>query len=244
MKVAQAGIYSAMPIGDVAQSLSDKTPLFDVALNAIRAAGASFLEHFSEGLAACGDLSITTLRYAFYGARIPFIYLEYFVHDAVHDTTLAVMGNIMYLFGELGNFAQWLNHLDLIDLSSISSALGKIEILGSLGVCPIDAGLGIVSGIASVLYAIDYIMKLASGKLSDNEEVAVCFGLSASIVHIVALIVFFASGGTLFPLTVGLTLASVVLYVTYWALREMPDENLPVGQVQNVVMPPLVNVQE
>lgn len=215
---------------------------FDVALNAIASFGATFLDHFSNGLEACGNLSVTTLRYAFYGARIPFIYLEYFVHDAVHDTSIAVIGNILYLFGELGHFAQWLNHLNLIDLSSISSALGKIELLGSLGVCPIDAGLGIVSGAASVLYAIDYIMELSSGKLSDKEEVAVGFGLSASIVHIIALVIFFSSGGTLFPLTVGLTLASVALYMTYWALREMPDPGVPVGLVQNPILPPLVNV--
>lgn len=242
MKVAHAGAYSSIPLKNGVSNVPDKTSVFDVALSAIAAVGTSFLEHFSDGLAACGNLSITTLRYAFYGARIPFIYLEYFVHDAIHDTALAVIGNIMYLFGELGNFAQWLNHLNLIDLSSISSALGKVGVLGSLGVCPIDAGLGIISGIASVLYAIDYIMKLTSGKLSDNEEVAVCFGLSASIVHIVALIIFFASGGTLFPLTVGLTLASVALYMTYWALREMPDANLAADQVQNVILPPLVNV--
>jgi hypothetical protein len=241
MKVAQAGIYPTMSVTGVLNSSNKKSGI-DVALDAIVAAGASFLEHVSGGLKACGNLSITTLRYAFYGARIPFIYLEYFVHDAVHDTALAVIGNILYLFAEIGNFAQWLNHLNLIDLSAISSALGKVGVFGALGVCPIDAGLGIVSGIASVFYAVDYIMKLASGKLSDKEEVAVCFGLSASVVHIIALIIFFSSGGTLFPLTIGLTLASVALYITYWALREMPDENLPAGVVQNPILPPLVNV--
>lgn len=230
--------------GVMAHSSQGAGQVIDVALDAISATGKSFFGHLSDGLAACGNLSITTLRYAFYGARIPFIYLEYFVHDAVHDTAIATIGNIMYLFGELGNFAQWLNHLNLIDLSAISGALGKIEFLGSLGVCPIDACLGVVSGIASVLYAIDYIMELASGKLSDKEEVAVGFGLSASIVHILALVIFFASGGTLFPITVGLTLASVVLYVTYWALREMPDEGLPKGVVQNPILPPLVNVDD
>lgn len=241
MKVAQAGIYPN--ISGIGVSNPSNAPNgIDVALKAIAAAGASFLENFSSGLAACGNLSITTLRYAFYGARIPFIYLEYFVHDAVHDTALAVIGNVLYLFGELGNFAQWLNHLNLIDLSMISNAMGKVGVLGALGVCPIDAGLGIVSGIASVFYAVDYIVKLASGKLSDKEEVAVCFGLSASVVHVVAIIIFLSSGGTLFPLTIGLTLASVALYITYWALREMPDDSLPVGQVLNPILPPLVNV--
>lgn len=241
MKVAHAGIYPTVSVNGVLNPPNNSSGI-DVALNAIASAGASFLEHFSHGLAACGNLSVTTLRYAFYGARIPFIYLEYFVHDAVHDTALAVIGNILYLFGELGNFVQWLHHLNLIDISAISSALGKVGVFGALGVCPIDAGLGIVSGIASAFYAVDYIMKLASGKLSDKEEVAVCFGLSASIVHIVALVIFFSSGGTLFPLTIGLTLASVALYITYWALREMPDESLAAGQVLNPILPPLVNV--
>lgn len=241
MNVAQIGIYPTMSVnGGIGPSTNSSG--IGAALTAIASVGTSFLDHISNALSACGNLGITTLRYAFYGARIPFIYLEYFVHDAIHDTALAIVGNIMYLFGELGNFAQWLNHLNLIDLSMISSALGKVGILGALGVCPIDAGLGIVSGIASVLYAVDYIMKLASGKLSDKEEVAVCFGLSSSIVHIVAIIIFFSSGGALFPITIGLTLASVALYITYWALREMPDENLPVGQVQNPILPPLVNV--
>lgn len=242
MKVAHAGICPTVPIINGVSAVPDQSPLLDVALDAIATVGSTFFERFSEGLAACGNLSITTLRYAFYGARIPFIYLEYFVHDAMHDTAIAVTGNIMYLFGELGNFAQWLHHLELIDLSAISNALGKIEFLGSLGVSPIDAGLGIISGIASVLYVIDYIMELASGKLTDKEEVAVGFGLSASIVHIIALIVFFASGGSLFPLTVGLTLISVALYITYWALREIPDDSLPGGVVQNPVLPPLVTV--
>lgn len=196
-----------------------------VALKAIAEVGSGFMGVLTDALSSKG-MSITAMRYAFYGIRIPFIYMKYFIHDAKHDTYIAIVANVLYLFSEIGHAAQWFHTLNLIDLGSISSALGKISILGSVGISPIDASLGIISGIASVLYTIDYIIKLSTGELNQQETIGVCFGLAASLVHIVAVIIFFASGGLLFSVTVGLTLVSVALYVAYWALQQYEIECL------------------
>lgn len=194
-----------------------------VGIDAIQTVGSGFMAAVSEGLSA-KNLTFSTIRHAFFGLRVPFIYLEYFVHDAVNDTPIALLGNILYLFGEVGLGAQWLAHLELIDLGFISSALGKSAFLSSLGISAIDGGLGIVSGIASVLYSVDYIIKLSTEDLGLQEKVGISFGLAASLVHVLALVIFFASAGVLFHVAMGLTLASVALYMTYWFLQRVPEE--------------------
>lgn len=168
------------------------------------------------------QLTFTALRYGFYGMRIPFIYLEYFVHEMIHDTAIAIIGNILYLFSELGYLAKWFDHLKYIDLGQLSKAFGKSTFLSSLGGCPIDAGLNIISGIASVFYMVDYSIKLAKGNLPRQERIAVWLGLTSSIVHIVAIAVFLASGSAMFPVTLGLTAGSVFFYVLYWFLHRYP----------------------
>ena len=168
------------------------------------------------------QLNFTVLRYAFYGIRIPFIYLEYFVHDLIHDTPLAIVGNVLYLFSELGYLAKWFEHLNLLDLGHISVALGKSGFLSGLAHCPIDAGLSIISGVASVFYAIDYSIKLAKGNLPRQEKIAVWLGLTASLIHIVAIAIFCGSGSALFPVTLALTGVSVIFYVAYWVLHRYP----------------------
>jgi hypothetical protein len=224
--VANAGVSPLFHSGIAFTNMNNAFgKVASVAMNAIAEAGSGFMGLISDAMAS-RDLTITTLRYGFYGVRIPFIYMEYFVHDAIDDSVLAIAGNIMYLFGELGNFAQWLYHFNLIDLGSISNALGKVGALSSLGVTPIDASLGIISGIASVLYTIDYIIKLSTEDHTTQEQVEIGFGLAASVVHIIAVVIFFASSGALFGVTVGLTLASVALYVIYWGLQRCEIEFL------------------
>jgi hypothetical protein len=207
--------FSQASLGDVSEAISK---IVQVSLDAIQAT----VDQIQEVGSGIATLTFTTLRYAFYAVRIPFIYLEYFVHDMVHDSAIAIVGNILYLFSELGFFFKWFDHLKIIDLSTVSSALGKFSVFNSFGICPIDAGLGIISGIASVCYSIDYITQLAKGNLSRQERIAVWFGLSSCIVHIVALTIFFGSGGGFFPVVLGLTAVSVILYMTYWFLHRYP----------------------
>lgn len=183
---------------------------------------ASTLFDQAQAFLSAHQLTFTALRYGFYGIRIPFIYLEYFVHEVIHDTPVAIIGNVLYLFSEIGYLTKWFEHLKLIDLGQISRFLGKSTFLSSISHCPIDAGLNIVSGVASLFYAVDYSVKLAKGNLPRQERIAVWFGLTASVVHMVAIIIFCASGSALFPVTLGLTAASVALYVVYWCLHRYP----------------------
>lgn len=168
------------------------------------------------------QLTFTVIRYGFYGMRIPFIYLEYFVHDMIHDTPVAIIGNVLYLFCEIGYLGKWFEHLNLINLGKISAFLGKSSFLSSLSSCPIGAGLNIISGIASVFFAVNYSIKLAKGNLPRQQRIAIWFGLTASVVHIVAIAVFLTSGSSLFPVTLGLTGISVAFYIVYWFLHRYP----------------------
>lgn len=168
------------------------------------------------------QLTFTVLRYGFYGIRIPFIYLEYFVHDMVRDTGIAIAANVLYLFSEVGSLAKWLHHLKLIDLGKVSLTLGKSTVLTALAACPIDASLNIFSGIASVFYTIDFTIKLVKGDLSRQEKIATWLGLTSCVIHIVAIAVFFGSGGSLFTVSLGLTAVSVLFYIVYWFLHRYP----------------------
>lgn len=196
---------------------SGLSKVVQVATPAIDSVGASFGELFVKFLDGL-NLGFSSIRHGFFGMRIPFIYMEYFVHDAAKDTALKLSGYILYLFGEIGLGAQWLHHLGLLDLSQISAAIGNIGVLGSLGVSSLDAGLGIISGIASVLFSIDYVIKLCQDNLSTLEVVKIGFGLVSCLVHILAIAIFFASLGALFEVAVGLTLFSCALYIVHWSL--------------------------
>lgn len=191
------------------------------ALAAIATVGSDFLSSIKNFFDISG-FGIVQARYMLYAVRIPFIYFEYFVHDAVSDTSIGIIGNLLYFFVEVGGFTRWLDYLNLIDLSSVSAAFGQCSFLNSFGVCPIDAALGMVAGIASFFYSIEYIRRLCQDPLSKQEVVANCLGLVASTIHIIAVIIFFSSGGVLLPVTVGVTLLSSAIYVVYWALCRYP----------------------
>lgn len=212
-------------ISPVAQNGDGSTKVLQVANAAIEVAGASFGEMVSGGLSSV-NLSFSSLRHVFFGLRIPFIYMEYLIHDTVKDSALKLSGYVLYLFGEIGLGAQWLHRIGLIDLSRISAAIGSIGTLGSMGVSALDAGLGIISGIASVLFSIDYIYQLCTKDLSKQEKLVVGLGLASCLVHILALVIFFASGGALFAVALGLTLLSCVVYMVHWYFERYPLECL------------------
>ena len=177
-------------------------------------------QRMPEHLASIG-LSYGTLGDAFYTLRLPFYYIEYFVHEAKKDTPAGIIGAILNFFSDICSAFKWFGRLKLIDLGKIAQAIGKIPVIGFLAKISLGLLSGILFGIGNFFFAIDAVIKLAKGNLNRREEMVAWFNLASSVMQ-VAFMILNLVGCTIVPLLITVVVTAGIFTMLGFCFKHIP----------------------
>lgn len=216
-----AGISSSFPINPLGPAMMAD------GIEKVAALGNGIVGNISETFRQMPDhlakigLSYTTLGAAFYTMRLPFYYIEYFVHRAKEDGPAGIIGSILNFFSDVCSAFQWFGNLKIIDLGKIAAAIGRVPVIGFLAKLSLGLISGVLFGVGNFFFAIDAVIKLAKGNLSRSEEIAAWMDLASSVLQ-VAFMILTLVGCTIVPLLITVVVAAGVFTTFGFCFHYIP----------------------
>lgn len=164
------------------------------------------------------NLSLNSFGYAFYTLRLPFFYLEYFLHSIKNDEPLSAIGNVLYFFSDVGSSLAWFNDLKVFDLAKLSQQIGKVRVIGAVVKIPLNSVISLFCGFAYIFFGMDAIVRLSRGTLDRGDRLLAWLDIANSIIQVVLMCLVLFSGVTA-PVILGLTLVSGSISVITFGIR-------------------------